>query len=962
MAYAGSLPPEDLSGEPLLQQALKGAGGWRRPELGGITLLAKLGEDSTGTRYLAVHPALACQVAVKVMPCVAAPAPRAGLLLDHATAALRVKSSRLVKLFEFAKEAGVDFFVTEYVPGKSAESYLNGLRARLKTGLDEAAALDICIAAAEGLAVAHAIDVLHLDIRPANLAIPAAPSGALLFAETKLDGLGQAYNGFAGRLLAETAAQTGTPGFMSPEQAQGPAGLTAASDVFSFGATLYALLAGQAPFDGPDLEAILSATVASRTGSLRTWRPDISRATARTVEICLQKNPVERFADALLLRDALLICRAAMDGTVNAQESALREVEALVQLAGELQEEALPPTIFRAPSPIPPPSTAAPVSPEQPSAGQAQAEAPPTLPPCAAASVLQEQPPAAQAQAEAPPTLPPGTAAPVSQERPPAGLAQAEAPPEAPLVPTIFQPSRRTLSAFVRPQVASAKPPPDKLAPATLPPGTTAPVSQEQPSAGLAQAEAPPEEPLVPTIFQPSPLTPRPSLLAPPEEPLVPTIFQPARPILPPSATAPASQEQPSANLAQANALPGARLVPTAFEPFEPSCPGLRTFLAAAAILMLAGIGVAAWQLGWLSNWRRPTTTPAALAARKAPQAEHESLEAEAQTKTAEQKKEEAGGAAAQPAGAQPTQPLPAGAGKQLALELAAGIGMEFVFVPAGAFTMGTERATLAGLARKAGADRTEYLDETPAHRVAMPPFYIAQSPVTVAQFRAFVAATGYKTAAEQSGVARTLRDGAWRLTPGACWKEPGFRQGDGHPVVLVSVPDCEAFAAWAARTTGKPLRLPTEAEWEYAARGPNGLLYPWGNAWDGRLANHSDAALKPFGEAGRQCSEVDDGFAFTSPVGQFGNRSWCGAVDMAGNVLQWCSDVYESYPESANAPELFLDAAAVPSDAPRVLRGGSYLSGPLECRTAARRSSAPQVSGCDIGMRLAFGTAEERR
>ena len=360
-------------------------------------------------------------------------------------------------------------------------------------------------------------------------------------------------------------------------------------------------------------------------------------------------------------------------------------------------------------------------------------------------------------------------------------------------------------------------------------------------------------------------------------------------------------------------------------------------FIPVAALLLVL-VGVVAWQRGWPSNWRKPGVVSGTQV-----------------SPHAEQGKEEKGGAAARIARAQQSQPPPIEGQKQITLELATGVGMEFVFVPGGSFMMGTERAALAGLAREAGADRSEYLDETPAHRVAVPPFYIAQSPVTVAQFRAFVAATGFKTAAEHRGDARTFRDGAWRLTPGACWKDPGFRQGDDHPVVLVSFADCEAFAAWAALATGKPLRLPTEAEWEYAARGPNGLLYPWGDVWDGRLANHADAALAPFGVPSLKYSPEDDGFAFTSPVGKFRNQSWRGAVDMAGNILQWCSDVYESYPPSPNAPQIFVDAADVPSDAPRALRGGSYLSCPLDCRTAMRRSSAPQVSSCDSGMRLAW-------
>jgi formylglycine-generating enzyme required for sulfatase activity len=344
-----------------------------------------------------------------------------------------------------------------------------------------------------------------------------------------------------------------------------------------------------------------------------------------------------------------------------------------------------------------------------------------------------------------------------------------------------------------------------------------------------------------------------------------------------------------------------------------------------------------------------------AQAAELKAKAEKERLAAAAMAKAAEQKKEAERRAAQQAANAQP-----------VALELAPGVKIEFVPVPGGSFRMGTDLGTLEDLAKKTGAEQQHYLDETPAHRVEVPPFYIGRSPVTVAQFRAFVAATGYKTAAERRGEAFTLRDGAWQRTPGACWKNPGFQQGDDHPVVLVSFRDCEVFAAWVARTTRRPLRLPSETEWEYAARGPNAFLYPWGGQWDGHLANHFDASLKPFGLPDWKYPTDDDGFPFTSPVGKFGNQSWCGAVDLAGNVMQWCSDTCEPYPQSSTAPLLMVDEADVPSDTPRALRGGSYLSTPLDCRAAVRRCSSPRSASCEFGVRLAFTpdarTADERR
>jgi formylglycine-generating enzyme required for sulfatase activity len=230
--------------------------------------------------------------------------------------------------------------------------------------------------------------------------------------------------------------------------------------------------------------------------------------------------------------------------------------------------------------------------------------------------------------------------------------------------------------------------------------------------------------------------------------------------------------------------------------------------------------------------------------------------------------------------------------------------------------------------------------------------YYIAKTPVTVEQFRRFVKDSGYTTSAERAGAAFVLKDRKWQKVDNACWKNPGFEQKEDHPVVMLSYRDSEVFSAWVAKVSARPVRIPSEAEWEFAARGPKNNVWPWGNTWNGKLSNHSDKRLRPYCMEDWNYSKVDDGYAFTAPVGMYKNQSECGALDMAGNVFQWCADVYEVYLPKTNAPRLEVD---VDKDVKRVLRGGSFLFRPMDCRSAARRSLKPRSWSCELGLRLTF-------
>lgn len=219
------------------------------------------------------------------------------------------------------------------------------------------------------------------------------------------------------------------------------------------------------------------------------------------------------------------------------------------------------------------------------------------------------------------------------------------------------------------------------------------------------------------------------------------------------------------------------------------------------------------------------------------------------------------------------------------------------------------------------GTRDDSYADQRPAHSVKLDACWMDVTPVTNEQFTAFVADSSYQTTAERRGSSAVfdLQTKTWQEVRGADWRHPrgpndSLQGKQRYPVVHVSWFDAVAYAKWAGK------RLPTEAEYEYAARaGINDRRYPWGqvaiptgkpraNGWQGWFP---DENLKL------------DGFGGTSPVGSYPPNRW-GLVDIAGNVWCWCGDWYaeqgygQSLPENPTGPD---------SGSERVLRGGSWQS-----------------------------------
>lgn len=279
-------------------------------------------------------------------------------------------------------------------------------------------------------------------------------------------------------------------------------------------------------------------------------------------------------------------------------------------------------------------------------------------------------------------------------------------------------------------------------------------------------------------------------------------------------------------------------------------------------------------------------------------------------------------------------QNIPAGATQVSEID-----GMTMVFIPAGEFLMGYEE--IEGVSSNT--------DAMPMHRVYLDDYWIDQTEVTNAMFAKFVEATGYQTEVERSGWGWVFGVGSsnWHILQGASWKKPhgpvevpGF---ESHPVVQVSWNDAAAYCRWAGR------RLPTEAEWEKAARGTDGRIFPWGNemAFKNRL-NFADKRLA----IGGADLTIDDRYPLTAPVGRFPNgASAYGLLDMAGNVWEWTADWYDPGYYLASP---YANPSGPESGDRRVARGGSWYDAANLAMVTVRLPARPQDAHAYLGFRCA--------
>jgi formylglycine-generating enzyme required for sulfatase activity len=271
---------------------------------------------------------------------------------------------------------------------------------------------------------------------------------------------------------------------------------------------------------------------------------------------------------------------------------------------------------------------------------------------------------------------------------------------------------------------------------------------------------------------------------------------------------------------------------------------------------------------------------------------------------------------------------------------------LHLVPIPAGAFAMGD-------LAGEGGGD------ELPIRRVVVPAFALTETEVTVAQFRIFADATGYRTDAERDAGGREgcavldVGEASPVYRAGMSWREPGYTQSEAHPVVCLSYADVAAFVDWLAQATHRPFRLPTEAEWEYAARAGSTTRFPWGDeaAEACRYANGADLTPGDGGKAWPLHVDCSDGHAHAAPVGAYAPNAF-GVRDMIGNVWEWTADCY--HPDFSGAP---ADASAwvEPGCAKRTIRGGGWPYPASFLRSANRGGSNAGLRANDRGFRVAL-------
>lgn len=252
----------------------------------------------------------------------------------------------------------------------------------------------------------------------------------------------------------------------------------------------------------------------------------------------------------------------------------------------------------------------------------------------------------------------------------------------------------------------------------------------------------------------------------------------------------------------------------------------------------------------------------------------------------------------------------------------------QMIRIPAGKFLMGTTKEQAAQVIKEGGKDWKKWVEwEQPQHTVELSEYSIGKYPITNREYQAFVREAKY--------------------TPPRGWDGDQFPpEKGGHPVVNVSWDDANAYCKWLSDKSGKQYRLPTEAEWEKAARHsplPQGegesLIYPWGNGFDPKNANTSEA-------------KIGD----TSEVGQFSPQgdSFYGCADMAGNVWEWCNDWFNEKEYEDRAGKSTKDPQGPEKGTFRVLRGGSFYNNRWGARCALRLRDLPLNSFISWGFRVA--------
>jgi formylglycine-generating enzyme required for sulfatase activity len=251
----------------------------------------------------------------------------------------------------------------------------------------------------------------------------------------------------------------------------------------------------------------------------------------------------------------------------------------------------------------------------------------------------------------------------------------------------------------------------------------------------------------------------------------------------------------------------------------------------------------------------------------------------------------------------------------------------EMVNIPAGNFMMGSANGKS---------------DEKPIHRVDIRAFALGKYEITLKEFQCFVETTSYKIETEKNSECYNWIKTGWEKKSEFTWRNAAFQQTEKHPVVCVNWHDAIAYTQWLSQKTGKNYRLPTEAEWEYAARAGTTTDYWWGDT-----ISHENANYGLDSYCCRGLAQGRDQWEFTAPVGSFSANPF-DLYDTAGNVWEWTCSGYESYYRGS---ELKCD---MEKEGNRVLRGGSWSNQADRLRSATRGGSELMIRSNALGFRVA--------
>jgi formylglycine-generating enzyme required for sulfatase activity/serine/threonine protein kinase len=908
---------------------------------GRFRLAERLGKGGFGTVFRAYDQELHEDVALKVLnPEVAREEEARARFFKEVKLARAFVHKYSVQLFEFGRDPERDalFFTMRLVSGPTLRKVLEQERA-----LDPARAARIGVQVLEALEEAHGAGIVHRDLKPDNLILTTNSKGAeevrvLDFGIAKA--ISQARQEMARATI--TGTTVGTLAYMSPEQAQGKK-LDGRSDLYSVGAILYECLAGRRPIEAdPDAEdetqSLIFNLAVKPPADLGVVAPSVPSSLGAVVLAALAKRPEDRHPDARSFRDALVrACeQAGLPVSVDGGSRLLSGSGAPLSPASAVA------------------ASAAARGPALTATGLPTGGFPVDAAPTAAASTLTSAPtPGSMARA--------ASSAPSSSVAPPASSARLLLPL---LALVAFAGLAALAAALVRQGSTTVvwRVPPPAPGPAVVP---VAPPPAPVPPAAVTTARADDHAPIV-----------HPPEDGPPEVALDPIGAWQGRELA-------VSARVKSARPARARfRLAGDEAATSPVETLVRDGRASATLTwTGGAFRSLEVVVAVEDERGRAAEARRPALVREPLSVTiESPEAGLESHgepvqvqarvdgtteitaasvavnpgDAGEETRPAEVRPADrvvratvdlpdADGPVvlevrvqdwlgnvgqarvtvnrghtgpALPRGLRlgPTVPLASGRSIQVFLwRLPRSAGdLELVAVPEGDFSMGSEAV--------------DALDnEKPKHAHPMThSYWIGRFDVTRAQYRAFC---------KDSGHAEPER---------ASFDDHLGVSADQHPVVKVSWDDAKAFCAWAG------LVLPTEAEWEKAARGTDGRTFPWGgDVWDPAKANFLDASCPgdkitvghktldewaaPWGGRDKAHS---DGFPYTSPVGSFAQgASPYGALDMAGNVWQWCEDAYEaSYKRFAGG-----DFSPAPASETRVSRGGSWSNPPQSCRTSSR-------------------------